>query len=235
MTINQQLTAACIEKLSAEGIESFISDEGEDGGPVLRVPRLEDGNGLLCQTTIYGFISCKLDGAKLQGLQMNHPLTGTPYDIYCYDPDTIEQRPDAADLLVWSFNDGATFDWTGLSLGDAGWWDGWELDDCDQLDQRIAFLAYLLSYEVIDLPAVTPLTLEELRLVTTREQLAGNKGLYCSSVRPADSWFLQVNPCGSLVMLMSNADTVLPITADHIDEAGRLVINGHFALTRSTI
>lgn len=235
MTINEQLMTACIEKLAGEGIEAFISNDGEAGAPALRVPRFEDNNGLLSQTIIFGFISCKLDSAKRKGLQMKHPVTQAPYDIYCYDPDSVEESPDATDLMVWSFNDGATFDWTGLSLGDAGWWDGWELEDCDHLDQRIAFLAYLMSYELIELPAVAPLTLDELRTAAVDEQSQGNKGIFCHSVNPNDSWHLQVDPSGALVMHMSNADKVLPIQALHFDEAGRLVIEGHVVLTRATL
>lgn len=235
MITSDQLIASCIERLASEGIEAFAdNNDGDADSPTLRVPRLEDQNGLLCQTIIYGFISCKLAGNKHKGLRIKHPVTGAPYDIYCYDPDCLEDSPDAADLMVWSVTDDTVFDWTNLSLGDAGWFDGWELTDCDHLEQRVAFLTYLMSYEIIDLPKVEPLTLDELKRVATAEQAKGNKGRFCFARRPNDSWHLQVDPSGSLVMLMSNAEKVLPITAEHIDEAGRLVIDDHVALTRAT-
>ena len=153
MTTNEKLIVFCIEKLAAEGVPAFVTtDPANNDAPVLRVPRLENERESLCQMRIFGFISCKLDGQKRKGFRVNHPVTGAPCDIYCYDPDSLEESPDASDLMVWSTNVGTTFDWTGLHHGEADWCDGWEMEGCEKLDRRVAFLASLMSYEVIDLP-----------------------------------------------------------------------------------
>ncbi|MPQ71479.1 hypothetical protein [Pseudomonas sp. MWU12-2323] len=155
MITNEQLITFCVEKLAAEGIPAFATTApANNDAPMLRVPRLENDRELLCQARIFNFISCKLDGQKRKGFRVNHPVTGALCDIYCYDPESSKESPGAIDLMVWSANVGATFDWTGLYAGDDGWCDGWEMDVNDNLDQRIAFLASLMSYEVIDLPKV---------------------------------------------------------------------------------
>jgi hypothetical protein len=234
MNNNYELLAFCIEKLTAEGIDYVLtSDPANKKPPVLRVPRLETRSELLCQTIIFGFISCKLDGNKRKGVRMNHPVTGAMYDIYCYSPDSLEESPDAIDLMVWTANAGAKFDWKDLSHGDAGWSDGWELEGCEHLDQRLAFLAYLMSYEVIDLPEATPLTLEELRTVAAASQAEGGKGVYCYGPDPDHNW-LHLDEKGELVLSMTSSSKVLHITENHIDDKGRLVIDGKIVLTSST-
>lgn len=231
----QQMIAACIEKLKAEGIHAFMGVDPENAAnSVLRVPSLENDAGDICQMRVYGYISCKLEGQKLKGLLMRHPLSAQPYDIYCYDPESPNVSPDASDLMFWSTHEDAAFDWTDLCLGDCGWDNGWELMDCEDIDQRLAFLSYLSSCEIIDLPEPEHLTIDELRAIAASEVSKGKTGRFCYSPNPSDSWHLKLDEAGELVMNRSESDQLLKVTADHIDEQGRLVIAGHVVLTRST-
>jgi hypothetical protein len=235
MNTNQALIDFCVEKLKAEQIEaSVIIHSADPDCPRISVPRMEDHKGLLSQFFINGFISCKLDGNKRKGFATKHPVTGEIYDIYVYDPDSEYEHPDASEIMSWSAHEGTQFDWTNLSLGDAEWLDGWELTGCEHLEQRPAFLAYLLSYEVIDLPEIAPLTIPELKQIAASEMASGKRGRFCHSINPNDNWHLQVTPTGELVLLQSNREQPLHINRDHIDSRGRLVIDGHIALTRST-
>lgn len=236
MTITtQQMIASCIEKLKAEGIHAFMGADPDDAtNSVLRAPSIENDAGEICQMRVYGYISCKLEGQKLKGLLMRHPLSGDPYDIYCYDPDSPNDAPDASDLMVWSNHEEAAFDWTDLSLGDSGWDNGWELVDCEDIDQRLAFLSYLSTCEIIDLPEPEHLTIDELRAIAASEVNNGKTGRFCYSPNPSNYWHLKLNEAGELVMNRSESHEPLKVTAEHIDEQGRLVIAGHVVLTRST-
>lgn len=231
----EEMIVACIEKLQAEGIQAFAgADPDNAANSVLRAPSLENVGGYICQMRVFGYLSSKLEGQKHKGLLMRHPVTGQSYDIYCYDPDSLEVIPDASDLMVWSFNEGAVFDWTGLSLGDAGWDNGWELMECEGIDQRLAFLTYLTTCEVIDLPAPAHLTIDELRTVAASEVNKGKAGRSCYAPNPSNNWVLALDAAGNLVMIKSESEHQVLVSAEHIDEHGRLVIDGHVVLTRST-
>ncbi|HDS1721631.1 hypothetical protein NPS53_08975 [Pseudomonas putida] len=236
MTVTtEEMIAACIAKLQAEGINAFMgADPENEGNQVLLAPSLQNSAGDICQMRVYGYLSCKLNCQKRKGLMMRHPVSGEPYDIYVYDPESREDSPDASELMVWSVHEGHPFDWTELSLGDAGWDNGWELIECDHIEQRLAFLSYLTTCEVIDLPEPEPLTVEELREVAASEISKGNAGRFCYAPIPSNQWHLKLDAAGELVMSMSESQQLLKITAEHIDAQGRLVIDGHVVLTRST-
>ncbi|NVL49958.1 hypothetical protein F2S72_09420 [Pseudomonas syringae pv. actinidiae] len=231
----QEMIVACIAKLKAEGIPAFLGADPENAAnAVLRAPSLENEAGDICRMRVFGYLSCKLNGQKLKGLLMRHPVTGEPYDIYCYDPDSLFDSPDAGDLMVWSTYEGAAFDWTDLSAGDSGWDNGWELVDCEDIEQRLAFLTYLSTCELIDLPEPEHLTISELRAVAASEISKGKAGRFCYAPDPNDNWHLALNASGELVMSMRGTQDPLVVTAEHIDESGRLVIDGHVVLSRST-
>lgn len=122
MTVTtEEMIAACIAKLQAEGINAFMgADPENEGNQVLLAPSLQNSAGDICQMRVYGYLSCKLNCQKRKGLMMRHPVSGEPYDIYVYDPESREDSPDASELMVWSVHEGHPFDWTELSLGDAG-------------------------------------------------------------------------------------------------------------------
>lgn len=232
---NQEMIVAAIEKLHAGGVRAFMGADPESAAnSVMRAPSLENEAGDICRMRVFGYLSCKLNGQKLKGLLMRHPVTGQPYDIYCYDPDSLEASPDASDLMVWSTHEEAAFDWTDLSIGDSGWDNGWELVECEGIEQRLAFLTYLASCEIIDLPEPENLTIDELRSVAASEANKGKIGRFCYAPNPSNDWHLKLDEAGELVMHMSESAQSLKVTADHIDSQGRLVIDGHVALSRST-
>lgn len=236
MTITtKEMITACIQKLQAEGIRAFMGADPDDAAnAVLHAPALQDDTGAICRMRVFGYLSCKLNGQKRKGLLMRHPVTGEKYDIYCYDPESPEASPDASDLMVWSYHEDAEFDWTDLSLGDAGWDNGWELLDCEHIDQRLAFLTYLTTCEMIDLPEPEPLTISELRAVAASEASEGKAGRFCYAPNPSNEWYLKLDAAGDLVLSMSESQQLMKITSEHIDEQGRLVIDGHVVLSRST-
>ena len=237
MTVTtEEMIAICIAKLKSEGIDAFMgADPENEANTVLLAPSLQNPAGEICQMRVYGYLSCKLGGQKRKGLLMRHPVSGAPYDIYCYDSlESVQEAPDASELMVWSVHDGHPFDWTELSIGDAGWDNGWELLDCEHIEQRLAFLTYLSTCEMIDLPDPKPLTVDELRSIASSEISKGEPGRFCYAPNPSNQWHLKLDDAGDLVMSMSESQQQTKITAEHFDAQGRLVINGHIALTRST-
>jgi hypothetical protein len=100
--------------------------------------------------------------------------------------------------------------------------------------QRSAFLSSLLDYEVIDLPAYAPLTLQELREEALELKHRGVCWRGCTSPVRGERWYIALNDADQLIILNRVSGWHLPLREDHIDAMGRLVVDGHVALTRAT-
>lgn len=234
MQIQDQINSTCIAQLAREGFTAFFEYE-EDGTPLIRVPELEESEYNLDRMAVFAFIHGKLQGQRGKGLRVKTPITGEHRDIYCYHPDIDAGKAlEASDLVVWSALCGGVFDWTQLIDDSAGWGDGWDMPDCDELEQRSAFLSSLLDYEIIDLPAYAPLSLQELLEEALELKHQGAYWRGCTSTLPGERWYIALNEVDQLIILNRDTGWQLPLREDHIDAKGRLVVDGHVALTRAT-
>lgn len=234
MHLQDQINSTCIAQLAREGFRAFFEYEA-DGTPVIRVPDLEVNEHSLDRMAVFAFIHSKLQGQRNKGLLVKTPITGEHRDIYCYHPDIASSKVlEASDLVVWSALSGGVFDWTELIDDDAAWADGWDMPDCEELEQRSAFLCSLLDYEVIDLPAYAPLTLQELREEALELKHRGVCWRGCASPIRGERWYIALNDADQVIILNRDSGWHLPLREDHIDAMGRLVVDGHVALTRAT-
>lgn len=161
-----ELAQIVISKLDAEGVKAHIEPRqlsaGDhhneiDGGDLnLRVPAWEEEDGSLSRTAFYSFIHAKLAGRVGKGLVASLP-DATFCDVYCYYPESIDEGKtlDVADIVIWST--GAKLDqfsWDEVVQGDeSAWVDGWEIPgSLGKLPTRLANLALLLNFEIVDLP-----------------------------------------------------------------------------------
>lgn len=145
-------------KLRLHGIEASLTcDESTDGEVVLSAPQLEGADGLLSQPRIYRLISGILEDHSNSGLQIKNPLTGKVAGIFCFHPDTFMPSPDGADVEFWPAKGRSAFSWSELVGRSDDWIDGWELEGCESIGQRVAFLSAVLDGEVVSLPPYLPL------------------------------------------------------------------------------
>lgn len=234
MTTNATLQEYCLTRLNEEGLEAFAEPDSDfPEETVLRVPALEcERHNGLSYKAVMAFIHGKLQGNPLKGLRGKHPVSGVDYDIYCYDPDVDGRELVASDVCVWSiYSNKDTFDWTELASDDSGWSDGWFFYDSEHLEQRLVYLASVLSYQLFDLPAPAPLTLEELCSLAKNPR--DKRGVYCRPPKGTNKpWWLRLGTAGELVLHKCNGDTAV-ITAENFDAKGRLVIDGRVGLTRA--
>lgn len=152
------IAQAVAAKLKLHGIEATLAcDESTDGEVMLSVPQLECADGLLSQPRIYRFISGILEDHSNSGLQIKNPLNGEVAGIFCFHPDTFMPSPDGADVEFWPAKGRNAFSWSELVDKSDAWIDGWELDGCESIGQRVAFLSAVLEGDVVSLPAYLPL------------------------------------------------------------------------------
>lgn len=146
-----------VAKLKQRGIDSTITcDESTDGELMLSAPQLEDANGMLSQPCIYRLIGDFLEDHINSGLQIRNPLTGEVAGIFCFHPDTFMPSPDGADVEYWPAKGRTAFSWLELVGRSNEWIEGWELDGCEHIGQRLAFLSAVLDGEVVSLPPYRP-------------------------------------------------------------------------------
>ncbi|HBP1602117.1 TPA: hypothetical protein L5U90_003217 [Pseudomonas aeruginosa] len=146
-----------VAKLYLRGIESTITcDECTDGEVMLSVPQLEDANGMLSQPCIYRLISEFLEDHINSGLQIRNPVSDEVVGIFCFHPDTFMPSSDGADVEFWPAKGGNAFSWSALVGLSDDWCEGWELDGCELIGQRLAFLYAVLMGEVVSLPPYRP-------------------------------------------------------------------------------
>lgn len=236
MNTELQLAKKCIAALAVEGVDAHM--EFNDGGSLrLRVPAWEAEDTDLCRLTVFEFIHRKLGGQRSKGFVTKTPISGI-VEVYTYDPCCFEAgKPvSASDMLAWGYGASVDeFDWTAVVEPDGGAWeDGYDSHhEMGHLTQRLGFLSCLLNYEIVDLPAVKPLT----RLELQDEILSGaNSGLayiYCRSDKKDERLILALNQQDQLVLnkRSDNSDTL--ITDNHFDEHGRLVFEGAVILHRT--
>lgn len=149
---------AVTAKLQLHGIETTLTcDERTDGEVMMRVPQLEGADGLLSQPRIYRLISGILEDHFNSGLLIKNPLTGEVAGIFCFHPDTFMPSPDGADVEFWPAKGRSAFSWSELVGRTDDWIDGWELQGCESIGQRLAFLSAVLEGEVVSLPPYLPL------------------------------------------------------------------------------
>lgn len=236
-----EVVESLIAKLAAEGIEAFATvvdtDDITEGEPTIRVPVWENDKGDLSRNAVYGFIHTKLQGERRKGFQCKLPATGDNFDLYCYDPDEDGELKHHH-LMTWNTGEPFDrFDWTGVVMGDdVAWYDGWEMYDCDELVQRVAFLASLLDCEIVDLPPVRPLSRQELSdKLKALLAMPYPDHISCCSSNPNSLSALRFDQDGNLVIWQQFDDSLTMVKDEHFDEKGRLVIDGHVFLTRAMI
>lgn len=227
-----------IAKLAAEGIEASIETrkDADDLPEIewLRVPSWENSEGGLCRKAVYAFLHSKLASQPGKGFVASSPLS-TNVDVYCYYPPSVEQEGrelSCWDIMVWGVGAGLeNFKWEELVEGDdSAWWDGWDMmPEFDYLDKRVANLWNLLNYQIIDMPAVPPLTHSELVGIlkdsTTRDEL------FCHGPDYKDRWSLRLAENDQLVVHSALQNTVTPITEANFDK-GRVVLDGRVLMHR---
>lgn len=233
-----------IAKLAAEGIHAFVvtrESMGEDFDDncesefVLRVPAWENKDHCLSREAVYQFIHTKLAGRGGKGFLAAIPEIGYS-DVYCYYPLALDTGKELNCWNVMVSCCGATlenFSWEEIVEGDdSAWWDGWDRPaKFERLPQRVATLAILLSYEIVDLPPVNPLTEQEL-IEELKKPAYATSGLFCHSTDHNERWSLRLSPAGTLVLHKAGDDSLTPITAENFDGKGGLVLGGHMLMHR---
>lgn len=240
MKTEQEFIDYCLTRLAAEGIEAFTEverdEDGEECGIRVRVPAWECNNEelTLSRKAIYEFIHAKLAGQPLKGFVASAP--GPSFlDVYCYYPASVDDGKtlDRWDVMIWSV--GATLDkfcWTELVEGDdSAWWDGWDTpSELFFVSKRLATLATVLTYQIVDLPPVEPLTRHEL--IERLKQLQPKEGIICLSEDMNDRWELRLSAEGELFLHKRKEGSMTPIHDEHFDENGRLVLDGFVIMHR---
>ncbi len=231
MKVQCPITIVVLGKLKKHGIECYMEiPENEFRTPWLRVPPLEAKNCLLSRDAIYAFIHKQLAGDRRKGFACTD-VQGRFLDLYCYNPDV--ETTEQSGILIWNAGapDLECFDWTGLIEGDdSAWHDGWDVVDQGDLSDRVAFLAGLLNFKIVDLPPVKPLTLEELGTLTSTA-----RGPYLYGPDLNSAWVLRVKESGELYIYKTGTGETVDVLPEHIDAKGRLVVDGHVLLTRSLL
>lgn len=240
----QELTQEIIAKLAAEGVEAFVvtrESMGEDfdnGGEsefVLRVPAWEDKERCLSREAVYEFIHSKLASQGGKGFVAAMPEVDYS-DVYCYYPLALDTGKELNCWNVMVSCCGATpenFSWEEIVEGDdAAWWDGWDTPHgLDHVAKRVAALAILLNYQIVDLAPIKPLTEQEL-IDELKKPANAINGLYCNSTKCNDRWSMRLSPAGTLVLHKPSDDSLTPITAENFDGKGGVVLNGHMLMHR---
>lgn len=148
-----QLAEQCAAKLNELGCDAFVQcDESTDGEVELHVPSLEDNDGMLCKRRTYLLVSKLLDNSGSKGLSLSSPVSGQPVGVFCFHPDTFEPSTDGSDVEFWPSSAGTSFQWSQLAPDSIQWCCGWPVDRSYEVGERVAFIAALLSAEVVDLP-----------------------------------------------------------------------------------
>ena len=95
----------------------------------------------------------------------------------------------------------------------------------------MANLLILLHNKLVDLPPVRPFSEAELIEMVKKRGTGGS--LYCSSEAPSDFWSLRLSPAGTLEIHKKNDGSVTPITSEHINNTGGVVLDGRTIMHRS--
>ncbi|HDS1721633.1 hypothetical protein NPS53_08985 [Pseudomonas putida] len=230
-----------ITLLAAEGVEAFIGkvkpdyedDELEDG---LRIPAWEDNQQQLSRKAVYQWIFSKLAANPRKGLAVEMPGIANSLNVYTIDRVALAEKPalDCWDVVVWNAaNSLDHFNWEECVHGDdCAWYEGWDAPDgFGLLSNRVANLLILLHNRLVDLPEVQPFT--EAELIEKLKAPGAGGGLYCSSEAPLDIWSLRLSPAGTLEMHKQNDGSVTPITSEHINATGGVVLDGRTIMHRS--
>lgn len=230
-----------ITLLAAEGVEAFIGkvkpdyedDEPEDG---LRIPAWEDDKQQLSRKAVYQWIFSKLAANPRKGFVVEMPGVAYSLNVYTVDPAKIDENAelDCWDVMVWSSGSAIeSFRWEECVHGDdCAWFEGWDMPDgFVGLSNRVANLLILLHNKLVDLPPVRPFSEAELIEMVKKRGTGGS--LYCSSETPSDFWSLRLSPAGTLEMHKKNDGSVTPITSEHINNTGGVVLDGRTIMHRS--
>lgn len=241
MKTEQEFIDFCLARLAAEGIEAFQEMEkdenGEECGMRVRVPLWEndDDERSLSFKAIYSFIHGKLEVQHAKGFQVTAPGLA-PVEVYCYYPPHVEsgKELDMWDIRIWNVEGTLdNFDWTEIIEGDeaTSWWDGWDAPlELFFVSQRHANLATFLNYQIVDLPAVPPLSRQEL--VDILKKRGGPDYISCLSPDNMTVWPLRLTRAGELLLHKPDHEAVTVIKDKHFDERGRMVVDGNVALHR---
>jgi hypothetical protein len=124
------------------------------------------------------------------------------------------------------------FSWEEAIEGDdSAWSNGWEMGgELAQISSRVANLASILNFELKELPAPKPFTVEEF--IDHLKKTSSRSGIFCHGPDHNNRWELRLSDEGALVLHMVKENTDTPITAEHIDDKGRLVFDGRVILHR---
>jgi hypothetical protein len=232
MSREAELVKFCQDRLSALGFEHFMG-ENPEGQEVIRVPAFETQELWLSRKAVYAFIHEKLWGDATKSFMAVIPGE-TVGDVYCYYPVTVitGRKLEADDLLVWGARaDLIDFDWTEAVEGDdSAWSDGWD-SPYDDVPARIFNLAAMLNYQIIVTPVWAALTRQELIDHLNTSKVKGF--IFAHSKDHNDRWSLKLSADGTGLDLHKQSDgTVTPITDEHFDQHGQLVLEGHTILNR---
>lgn len=230
-----------IALLAAEGIEAFIGKvpvdyqdgEYEDG---LRVPAWENEEQELCRDAVDKFILNKLAANPRKGFKAEMPGVEDTLNVYSINPSKVDDGGELNywDVMVWSAGESLdSFSWEESVRGcDSAWWEGWDIPDgFGLLSKRIANLLILLHNELVDLPPVQPYT--EAELIEKLEGSCGLAEMNCDGGSINDHWNLRLSPEGSLVMHKRSDGSLTPITSEHINDKGGVVLDGRTIIHRS--
>lgn len=230
-----------ITLLAAEGVKAYIGkikpeyadEEPEDG---LRIPAWENDKEELSREAIYKFIFSKLAANPRKGLVTEVPGVPHTLNVYTIDPAKLDDGAEVNcwDVLVWSSGDTLeSFTWEECVIGDdAAWWEGWDLPrSLEMLPTRVGNLLIFLHNSLVDLPPVQPFT--EGELIEKLKSKGTGGEMYCESLEHRDEWRLRLSPEGSLVMHKKSDDSLTPITGEHINDTGGVVLDGRTIMHRS--
>lgn len=243
----EEVTSEVIQKLAAEGIEAVMVErpKGWDGAEVddgdeaktvsvLSIPAWEDKDGELSRKAFYEFIHSKLKDTPGKGF-MAVSSASADCDLYLYNPKTVEDgcALDCWDLLVLSTDRTLSdFNWQEMVEGDdCAWCDGWDVTPAlAYLPKRLANLHMLLNHEIVDIPALQPLSEQELIEMLMRQ--GEGSYLVCHNADHKDRWLLRLSSDKTLALHKQSTNVITPINQSHIDDKGRLVVDGEVLIHR---
>lgn len=232
MTTELELAKTCIASLASEGVEAHLTYD-DAGNARLRVPAWEAVDGDLCWRTVFAYIHRKLGGDPRNGLVLKTPNSSV-VEVFTYDPRTTEDGLPvcADDLLHWGYGKSVDeFDWEEVRQPDENVWeDGYDAHaDLAHVSQRVGFLSTLLNNEIVELPAVEPLTRQDLLDAIHNWP----SGIFCNSRKPSELLTMLVSAEGQLVVRKKSDGSLTPITDDDFDKHGRVVFEGEVILHRT--
>lgn len=238
----RQIIDEIIKKLATEGVSALMvrrpsEDDENEYVDVLSVPAWEGTDGYLSRKAVYQFIHTKLAGQAGKGFLAAVPGIDT-CDVYAYDPTAIDEGRtlNCWDVNVSCFRIGESildnFQWDEMVGGDdTAWWEGWDMPGpLDYLTKRVANLYHLANYQIVDLPTVKPLSVQELIGILKKRGAGGS--LFCHGPDYNDRWGLRLIGDDSLVLHKQSDNSLTPITQDNIDAKGRLVLDGQLLMHR---